>query len=84
MSKWQTINTAPEIDVVHIRGLWVRDTITGTHTWDQSLGYVDEFGDFNEASSGDIVTSWAPEDYTHWMPAPKPPKKGRSKDTDNE
>ena len=72
MSEWQPIETAP-INGNHQRGMWVYSHATGEPIyWTADYGYVDSDGDFCYA--GGDQTGWRAEDYTHWMPLPKPPE----------
>ena len=71
--EWKPIETAPnEEHVPHVRGMWVYNAHTGKPLYfDMCAGYL-EGGDFVSVSGDDF--GWSPEDYTHWMPLPEPPK----------
>jgi hypothetical protein len=73
MMEWQPIETAPKEDqVLHARGVWVHSNATGNRLYfDVCAGYLQD-GDFLAADGDDY--GWRPEDYTHWMPLPEPPK----------
>ena len=73
MTQWQPIETAPDEDgVLHVRATWVHSATTSNPLYfDVCAGYLSE-GDFVSASGDDH--GWRPEDYTHWMPLPEPPK----------
>ena len=73
MSDWQPIETAPKCDgVAHIRGVWVHSATTRKRMYfDVCPGYL-ESGDFIAMDGEDY--GWRPEDYSHWMHLPEPPK----------
>lgn len=73
LAGWQPIETAPQDDTRHIRGLWVRHAPKGvepTYYWEAHIGHVTDEGCFDVAHGDDA--GWEPDSYTHWMPEPKP------------
>jgi len=72
MMEWQPIETAPKDGTPHVRGMWTYDLMTGKAIeWMSDAGYEDEDGDW--VLSDACLSGWRAEDYTHWIPLPKPP-----------
>ena len=69
--EWQPIETAPK-DVLHVRALWVYSAQTKRPVrWEAIAGYFDD--ETGEFCDHDGNSPWRADDYTHWMPLPKPP-----------
>jgi hypothetical protein len=66
---WQPIETAPKDDVLHVRGLIVRNLASGAEWWEAICGRMED-GDFVDHDGN---APWRAEDYTHWLPLPEPP-----------
>ena len=68
---WQPIETAPNDETQHVRGLWVCKNRTGKRLhWEAIAGRMED-GDFCDHDGN---APWWPEDYSHWMPLPEPPQ----------
>jgi len=73
LAGWQPIETAPEDGSTHVRGLWVRCARKDAepfYYWESDIGSISDEGEFLSSNGDDF--GWRADDYTHWMPEPKP------------